>query len=528
MDTKNMPKWLESAVFYEIYPQSFMDSNGDGIGDFEGIIQKLDYIDSLGCNALWLNPCFDSPFKDAGYDVRDYRKAAPRYGTNEDLKRLFAEARRRGIRVLLDLVPGHTSEEHPWFLRSKEAAPNEYWNRYIWTDFCFTGAKGYGFIGGEAERDGCYLLNFFKCQPSLNYGFLKPEEPWQLPMDHPDCAATVEAIKEVMRFWLDAGCDGFRVDMAGSLVKNDDGAQSGTSAVWRGVRAMLDKEYPEAALVSEWSRPDIAIKAGFHIDFLLQFGWLGFYHLTHGYRVDTKNKTISDDASYFKRDSTTSIHAFLEGYLSLYKATKDSGFMAMISGNHDQVRLALTLSPQEIALFYCFMFTMPGIPFLYYGDEIGMRYLNLPTKEGGYFRTGSRTPMQWTSGRNAGFSRASPEKLYLPVDPSPDAPSVEAQEKDPSSLLNTVKALLRLRNSNPGLGAVPNFEALHAGRRLFVWRRGSFIAAVNPGSASEEAPLPFQAKPLYALGSASLENGSCRLGGGSFGLWKIEGEGSAD
>jgi maltose alpha-D-glucosyltransferase/alpha-amylase len=110
-----MPQWLENAVFYEIYPQSFYDTNGDGIGDFEGIIQKLDYIKDLGCNALWINPCFDSPFKDAGYDVRDYKKTAPRYGTNEDLKRLFAEAHRRGIRVLLDLVPGHTSEEHPWF-----------------------------------------------------------------------------------------------------------------------------------------------------------------------------------------------------------------------------------------------------------------------------------------------------------------------------------------------------------------------------------------------------------------------------
>jgi maltose alpha-D-glucosyltransferase/alpha-amylase len=120
-----MPKWLEDVVFYEIYPQSFYDTNGDGIGDFEGIIQKLDYIKGLGCNALWLNPCFDSPFKDAGYDVRDYKKAASRYGTNDDLKRLFVEARRRGIRVLLDLVPGHSSEEHPWFRESQKVDPNE-------------------------------------------------------------------------------------------------------------------------------------------------------------------------------------------------------------------------------------------------------------------------------------------------------------------------------------------------------------------------------------------------------------------
>ena len=172
-------EWLKDTVFYEIYPQSFKDSNGDGIGDINGIIQKLDYIRSLGCNALWINPCYDSPFRDAGYDVRDYKKVAPRYGTNEDLYRLFDEAHRKGIRVLLDLVPGHTSEEHPWFRESQKAEKNEYTDRFIWTDFCFQAADGFPYIGGESERSGCYILNFFKCQPALNYGFYKITEPWQ-------------------------------------------------------------------------------------------------------------------------------------------------------------------------------------------------------------------------------------------------------------------------------------------------------------------------------------------------------------
>ena len=133
-----MPEWLEKTVFYEIYPQTFYDSNGDGIGDIQGIIEKLDYVKGLGCNALWINPCFDSPFRDAGYDVRDYKKVAPRYGSNEDLFRLFDEAHRRNMRVLLDLVPGHTSEEHSWFTESKKVTPNdEFKNRYIWTDSWF-------------------------------------------------------------------------------------------------------------------------------------------------------------------------------------------------------------------------------------------------------------------------------------------------------------------------------------------------------------------------------------------------------
>ena len=146
-------KWLKDTVFYEIYPQSFYDTNGDGIGDINGITAKLDYIKSLGCNALWINPCFDSPFKDAGYDVRDYKKVAPRYGTNEDLYNLFEEAHKKGIRVLLDLVPGHTSEEHPWFLESQKTEKNEYSDRFIWTDFCFHGASGRPYIGCETERD---------------------------------------------------------------------------------------------------------------------------------------------------------------------------------------------------------------------------------------------------------------------------------------------------------------------------------------------------------------------------------------
>lgn len=168
-----MKQWLKDAVFYEIYPQSFYDTNGDGIGDLKGIIEKLDYIKELGCNALWINPCFDSPFKDAGYDVRDYKLIAPRYGTNADAKALFEAAHAKGIHVLLDLVPGHTSEEHAWFKESSKPEKNEYSDRYIWTDSCFSAGDGMPFIGGETDRNGTYILNFFKCQPALNYGYGK-------------------------------------------------------------------------------------------------------------------------------------------------------------------------------------------------------------------------------------------------------------------------------------------------------------------------------------------------------------------
>ena len=149
-----MPKWLDNAVFYEIYPQSFLDTNADGIGDFQGIIRKLDYIRELGFNALWINPCFLSPFGDAGYDVADYYTVAPRYGTNEDLKQLFAEAHKRGIRVLLDLVPGHTSVEHKWFRESMKPEQNAFTHRYVWTDSVWEAPENMGCLRGISQRDG--------------------------------------------------------------------------------------------------------------------------------------------------------------------------------------------------------------------------------------------------------------------------------------------------------------------------------------------------------------------------------------
>ena len=175
-----MAKWLDNAIFYEIYPQSFLDTNGDGIGDFQGIIEKLDYIKELGCNAIWMNPCFASPFGDAGYDVADYYQAAPRYGTNADLKRLFNEVHKRNMHILLDLVPGHTSVAHPWFKESCKADRNEFTDRYIWTDSTWGQLENMGSLCGISEREGSVIVNFFAHQPALNYGFYKKTLSWVL------------------------------------------------------------------------------------------------------------------------------------------------------------------------------------------------------------------------------------------------------------------------------------------------------------------------------------------------------------
>ena len=178
-NTAKGPKWLDNAVFYEIYPQSFNDTNADGIGDINGITEKLDYIKELGCNAIWINPCFKSPFGDAGYDVEDYYTVAPRYGTNEDLANLFREAHKRDMHILLDLVPGHTSVQHEWFKQSMKAEKNEFTDRYVWTDNIWESPEGMGCIRGISDRDGSCAVNFFSHQPALNYGYYKPERPWQ-------------------------------------------------------------------------------------------------------------------------------------------------------------------------------------------------------------------------------------------------------------------------------------------------------------------------------------------------------------
>ena len=510
-----MPGWLNDAVFYEIYPQSFYDSNGDGIGDLNGITAKLDYIRELGCNALWINPCFDSPFKDAGYDVRDYCRVAPRYGTNEDLYRLFEEAHKRGIHVLLDLVPGHTSEEHPWFLESGKAEKNALSGRYIWTDFWIKGIPNHPYIGGETPRNGTYMLNFFKCQPALNYGWRSPRESWQCGVHDPDALATRKALQEVIRFWLDRGCDGFRVDMADSLVKEDDAEKSCTCEIWREIRQMLDRDYPEAVLVSEWSNPRQALNgAGFHADFYLD-------HWYNGYHSLLRLTDDGTDRSYFKKDADSDILRFLGDYLPKYEDSKEAGAISFLTCNHDTPRLSPRLSERELELAYAVIFTLPGVPFLYYGDEIGMRYREeLPSKEGGYTRTGSRTPMQWDRSKNMGFSSADPDKLYLPTDPGEDAPCV-AEARGREGLYETLRSVLALRHANDDLQAKGTFQVLHAAPRdpLFVYRRGAHIIAVNPSgkSRSSELPeLPKEIAPLLVIGTASAEGTRLTLGPQSF------------
>ena len=501
-NTKKKPEWLDDAIFYEIYPQSFQDTNADGIGDINGITRRLDYIRELGCNAIWINPCFQSPFGDAGYDVEDYYTVASRYGTNEDLANLFKEAHARDMHVILDLVPGHTAVTHKWFKKSMKAEKNEYTDRYIWTDSIWEEPQGIGCITGTSDRDGACVVNFCSHQPALNYGYYEQNRPWQQSMEDEGPRATLEAMKDVMRFWLKMGCDGFRVDMAGSLVKNDPEGK-GTIRLWQNVREFLDKEFPYAAMVSEWGEPDKSLQGGFHMDFLLHFGPSHY------------NDLFRCEEPFFSSRGKGDVSAFVEKYIENYEKSERKGLICIPSGNHDMDRLARGLQGDELKVAFAFLLSMPGAPFIYYGDEIGMRYVEgLTSVEGGYSRTGSRSPMQWDDSVNAGFSNASAEKLYIQQDKGADRPTVEKQKEDRDSLYHEIRKLIDVRRAHEALlnkGEI-NFVYAKPDTYPLAYTRSTekekILVVINP--SGQKVQFPYEGKlgeALYEFGGAIERDG---------------------
>ncbi|MYW66969.1 oligo-1,6-glucosidase [Streptomyces sp. SID8379] len=481
------PAWLAEAVFYQIYPQSFADSDGDGIGDLAGIAERLDHLAWLGVNTVWINPCFASPFRDAGYDVADYLAIAPRYGTADDLAKLVDLAGRRGIRVLLDLVAGHTSDEHPWF-RAAVDDPGD--DRYIWTS---EGVPA-GFVASPGSRPGGYLPNFFDSQPALNFGYARPSsaEPWRRPVDAEGPRANRAALRDIMDHWLRLGLSGFRVDMAASLVKDDPGKRQ-TAAIWTELRQWLDRAHPDAVLLSEWGDPEVSVPAGFHADFFLQFGGPA-----NGLPMRSlwSNGTGTTDESwdpldcFFDASGHGSPQPFVRAWHQAASALGDTGFVALPTANHDFSRLNCgPRTADQLPAAFAFQLTWPTLPAIYYGDEIGMRYVpGLPDQEGSvlgprYNRAGSRTPMQWEDGPGAGFSTAPEDRFYLPLDPAPDRPSVAAQRADETSLLHLVRRLVALRRSTVALGYGAPVQVLGEGHPFVYVRGDRFLVAVNPGRA---------------------------------------------
>jgi maltose alpha-D-glucosyltransferase/alpha-amylase len=508
-----VPAWLTDAVLYQIYPQSFADSNGDGIGDLNGIESKLDYLAWLGVNTVWLNPCFASPMRDAGYDVADYYAIDPRYGSRDDLATLVDSASRKGIRVLLDLVAGHTSDQHEWFVRSADD-PGDH--RYIWAD-----RQSPGFQPSPGRRSGFYLPNFFAVQPALNFGYgrMDPAEPWRQPVDAPGPRENRQALRDIMDYWLQTGIAGFRVDMASSLVKDDAGKKE-TAALWRELRGWLDHAHPEAALFSEWAQPAVSVPAGFHADFFLHFGSSqAFRSLFHNGAV--YDHTYRPRPAFFDASGAGSVSDFLAEWATATSVIDDGGHIILPSANHDFPRLvAGSRTADQARAAMVLILTWPTLPAIYYGDEIGMQYQpGLPDHEGsvlafsraGYNRAGSRTPMQW--------DKADPDVTYLPPHPSPTRPNVADQRNDPESMLTLVRELISLRKENPDLGAAAGVEIVNPGYP-FVYRRGDrFTVAVHPALEPATTDIPVEGTQILGRGT-TVKDGRLHMDSFSYAVFR--------
>ncbi|NHA70163.1 alpha-amylase family glycosyl hydrolase, partial [Phycicoccus flavus] len=434
------------------------------------------------------------PFADAGYDVADYLSVAPRYGTNEDLVAFVDAARSRGIRVLLDLVAGHTSDQHPWF-RAWADDPEDH--RYIHSERVASPAGAWAPVPGR--RGGYYQLNFYPCQPALNFGFARGHEgrPWRDRVDDEGPRANRQALREVMAFWFERGISGFRVDMAASLVKDDPGLVE-TSRLWGEMRDWLDREHPDAALLSEWGEPALAVPAGFHADFFLQFDNPALRSLWHTGTGTTDPSWTGTDRFFFDPEGSGGIEVFLREWRRATEAIGvDGGHVALPTSNHDYARLVSgPRTADQVRAAFAFLLTWPSLPTIYMGDEIGMRYVpDLPDTEGSrlmptYDRTGSRTPVQWEPGPGAGFSTAPEDRFYLPLDPDPARPDVATQRADEGSLLHLVRRLVALRHGTPALGPSGGLEVLTEGYPFAYVRGGSHLVVVNPRREPAACDLP--------------------------------------
>ncbi|MGA9520172.1 MAG: maltose alpha-D-glucosyltransferase [Myxococcaceae bacterium] len=456
------PLWYKKAIIYELHVRAFHDSNGDGIGDLPGLVEKLPYLQDLGVDCLWLLPMYPSPLKDDGYDIADYTKIHPDYGTLEDFQRLLNEAHKRGLRVLTELVVNHTSDQHPWFQESRldPLSPKRDW--YVWsdTDDKYKGAR---IIFLDTEKSNWtwdpqakqyYWHRFFSHQPDLNY-------------DNPEVQ---EAILDVMRFWCNMGVDGFRVDAVPYLFERE-----GTNcenlpeshAYLKRLRAALEQEYPGRVLLAEANQwpADVRVYFGDGDEFHMGFHFPVMPRLYMALRREERTPIVEIMQQTPDIPETCQWAIFLRNHdeLTLEMVTdEDRDYMYREYAMDPRMRINLgirrRLAPlvdngrRRIELLHSLLFTLPGTPVMYYGDEIGMGdniYLG--------DRNGVRTPMQWSLDRNAGFSRADSARMYAPIIMDPvygyQAINVEAQERTKTSLLAWVKRHIRIRQQYPVFGS---------------------------------------------------------------------------
>lgn len=514
----NDPFWYRDAIIYELPVKSFRDSSGDGVGDFQGLYQKLDYLQGLGVTCLWLLPFFPSPLKDDGYDIADYVNVHPSYGTLDDFKQFLHAAHERGLRVVIELVLNHTSDQHQWFQRARSApSGSQERDYYVWSDtdqrydqarIIFVDAEPSNWTWDPVAQ-AYYWHRFFHHQPDLNY-------------DNP---AVVREMLAVLDFWLDLGVDGFRLDAVPYLVERDRTSCENlpeTHAIIKAIREHIDAKAPGRMLLAEANQLPSDVRA--------YFGEGDECHMAYHFPVMPRifmalhledRQPITDVMERTPAIPESCQWAlFLRNHdeLTLEMVTDDErDYMYLAYSMDPQARLNLgirrRLAPlvgnnrRRIELLNGLLFSFPGTPIVYYGDEIGMGD-NLYLGD----RNGVRTPMQWTGDRNAGFSRADPARLYSPVIMDPlygyQAVNVEAQDSDAASLLHWMRNMIRLRKLFKVFGRGTMEFLSPANRKVLAYvrryRDNVILCVANLSRAVQPAELDLRAfaglTPVEMLG----------------------------
>jgi len=461
------PQWYRRAVFYEVMVRAFYDSDGDGVGDIAGLISKLDYLEWLGIDALWLPPFYSSPLRDGGYDVADFRQVLPEFGTIEDFQELVSQAHARNMRVVMDLPLNHTSVDHHWFQASRSEPEGPYGDYYVWSDtddirqqiriiFTDTEVSNWAF---DSERRQFFFHRFFSHQPDLNY---------HNPKVH-------EEVREIARFWLAMGVDGFRLDAIPYLYESDEGtgeSEPETHEFLKNFRSLIDEEFPGRVLIAEANQWPKEVAAYFgsedepecHMAFDFPIMPRIFYAL-RSQQTASLNEVLSE-TTHVPPGATWGVFLRNHDELTLEMVTEEErqalyGWYAYDPRMRVNVGIRRRLAPlldnsrAELQLAYALLLSLAGSPFLFYGDEIGMGD-NIWLDD----RDASRTPMHWTPDRNAGFSTADPGKLFLPVVQSLvynySFSNVETQLAQQASFLHWVRNLVHLRKGHPvfGVGSI--------------------------------------------------------------------------
>ena len=499
--------WWKRAVVYQIYPRSFQDSNGDGIGDLAGICRRLDYLVDLGVDALWVSPIYPSPMADFGYDVADYCGIDPIFGTMQDFDDLLEEVHRRGLRLILDFVPNHTSDQHPWFVESRSSRDNPKRDWYIWRDQPNNWQSHFGGPAWELDsRTGQYYLHeFLKEQPDLN---------WRNP-------AVKAAMFDALRFWLRKGVDGFRVDVMWLMIKDDQFRDNPPNPAYAAGQSTRNKFLP----VYDADRPEIHELVAEMRGVLDEFGdrvligeiYLPVQRLMHYYGQELRGANLPFNFQLLQCPWTADdLVRTIGDYMS---ALPEGAWPNWVLGNHDNPRIASRIGVRKARAGALLLFSLPGTLTIYYGEELGMQDVLIPPDETqdpaekrqpgiGMGRDPERTPMPWDASRSCGFSEGQP---WLPIGDANRAVNAASSRNDPGSMLSLYRRLLQLRRAEPVLvsGTLANlhvadgviqFVRSDAGRRL----------AILVNSADEARRVGVEAGSIIACTELSREGEAVR------------------